>query len=387
MRVRSAPRRTITHVFVVVLALGVLGALAASTPTSAAPAPAAQRAPKPVVVAVSGNQLVNAAGQSIRLLGVDRSGTEYACEEGWGIFDGPSDAKSVVAMAKWHVNAVRLPLNEGCWLDEFTAANDSYAGGDDPSAYEGAAYQSAIGAYVALLHKHKMAVILTLTGLDVPGGLEVPPMADAAFSPTFWSSVATFFKVDPGVLFDLYNEPNGIDWSCWLNGCTVPSADGTYEAAGMQSLVTAVRDTGATQPIMLGGLDYSSDETSWSANLPVDPDNSLVVSFHTYDSTNCNTETCWNDTLGPLTLDVPVVAGEFGEYDCATSYSDSFMTFADTAGISYLGWAWDAISPGGWSCSGPALITNYNGTPSGEGVALRSHLSLLKKHRQLPLPV
>ena len=38
----------------------------------------------PVVVKVVGNHLVNGAGQTIRLLGVDRSGTEYACIEGWG---------------------------------------------------------------------------------------------------------------------------------------------------------------------------------------------------------------------------------------------------------------------------------------------------------------
>lgn len=31
---------------------------------------------------VQGNQLVNGSGQAIRLLGVDRSGTEYACIQG-----------------------------------------------------------------------------------------------------------------------------------------------------------------------------------------------------------------------------------------------------------------------------------------------------------------
>ena len=97
--------------------------------------------------------------------------------------------------------------------------------------------------------------------------------------------MASYFKADPGVLFDVYNEPNNIDWSCWLNGCTVSTDDGSYQAVGMQALVDAIRDVGATQPIMLGGLDYSSDETSWTANLPTDPDSSLVVSFHTYDST------------------------------------------------------------------------------------------------------
>src|SRR5919198_422419 len=53
---------------------------------------------------VVGNQLVNDANQPVRLLGVNRSGPEYACvgttgTNGWGFFDGPSDAASVQAIA------------------------------------------------------------------------------------------------------------------------------------------------------------------------------------------------------------------------------------------------------------------------------------------------
>ena len=59
-----------------------------------------------------GRHLVNASGRHIRLLGVNRSGTEFACAAGWGIFDGPVGNKSIAAMAAWHVNTVRLPLNE-----------------------------------------------------------------------------------------------------------------------------------------------------------------------------------------------------------------------------------------------------------------------------------
>ena len=60
---------------------------------------------------VSGNQILDKAGRRVLLQGVNRSGTEYACVQGWGIFDGPSDARSVAAMRRWHVNVVRIPLN------------------------------------------------------------------------------------------------------------------------------------------------------------------------------------------------------------------------------------------------------------------------------------
>ena len=214
--------------------------------------------------------------------------------------------------------------------------------------------------------------------------MSVPPMADAAHSPAFWASVATYFKRDPGVLFDLYNEPNSIGWRCWKSGCTVSTTDGAYKAVGMQALVASVRRTGATQPILLGGLDYSSDERQWRAYEPSDPARSLVVSFHTYNSTYCDTPSCWAAELNPLAKRAPVVAGEVGEYDCATGYTDAFMAFADRASISYLGWAWDAIAPGGWSCSSPSLIDDYNGTPSPEGAALHDHLAHLAATRRLP---
>jgi endoglucanase len=102
---------------------------------------------------VIGNHLVNAKGNEVLLHGVNRSGTEYACVQGWGIFDGPSSAASVAAIAAWHANVVRIPLNEDCWLD---------INGVDP-AYAGARYRDAIVAYVDLLHHDGMYAELSLT--------------------------------------------------------------------------------------------------------------------------------------------------------------------------------------------------------------------------------
>src|SRR5437870_10127230 len=96
--------------------------------------------------------LVSATGEAMRLIGVNHSGTEYACVQGHGIFDGPSDAASLAAIAAWHVNTVRVPLNEDCWL----GINGV------PAAYSGAAYQAAVEQYVAMLHQQGLYVILDL---------------------------------------------------------------------------------------------------------------------------------------------------------------------------------------------------------------------------------
>jgi hypothetical protein len=54
------------------------------------------------------------------------------------------------------------------------------------------------------------------------------------------------------------------------------------------------------------------------------------------------------------------------------------MAWADTHGISYLGWAWDAH--GGWTCQGgPSLISDYDGTPTAFGRGFRDHLRALAR--------
>ena len=200
---------------------------------------------------------------------------------------------------------------------------------------------------------------------------EIVVMADADHAPTFWSSVATYFKNDPGVIFDLYNEPHDISWPCWRDGCT--TAQG-WKTAGMQSLVNAVRSAGAKQPIMLGGLGWASDLSQWRAYKPNDPQNQLIASFHFYNFSGCSAKTCWDSTVAPVSQSVPVVTGEFGQDDCAHGLVDQYMNWADVKGISYLGWTWN--TGGGWTCtSGPSLITNYNGTPTNYGVGLRDHLA------------
>jgi hypothetical protein len=350
------------------------GALPPGTGTRS-PARAAPRLP---YVAVRGDRLVNASDKTIRLLGVDRSGAEYMCLSGSQVFDGPVSASAVKAMAAWKIDAVRVPLNEDCWLGINGVAR----------SVSGAKYQAAIKEYVARLQSAGLLVILDLHWAAPGGHLanQQWPMADADHAPAFWKSVARTFKANHGVIFDLFNEPYITSWPCWRNGCSVRFVSVTYglvtyRTAGMQSLVNAVRSVGASQPLMLGGLAWSSDETHWLKFEPTDPDHQLVVSFHTYNFSGCNTAACWNATIAPLAKKVPVVTGEMGESYCTDGYIDTYMPWADRHGISYLGWTWNSTGPpSNWSCSnGPALITSYAGTPTAYGIGLKNHLAALAR--------
>ena len=352
------------------------GNTATSAPITVSVVPTTSTAPK---LQVSGDKLVNASGQTVVLHGVDRSGTEYECVQGYGIFDGPNTQASITAMKEWGVNAVRVPLNEACWNAE------SYVN----SAYAGANYQSAIEAYVNLLNENGIVAILDLHWTD--GAYSGPssgcgsaqavcqkPMPDAAEAIPFWTSVASAFKGNDSVIFDLFNEPYASradgnntteGWQCWETGS--PCTGISYPVAGMQQMVNAVRGTGANNVIMLGGEEYANDLTDWLTYEPTDPDHDLVASWHSYNFNTCDTQSCWTSEVAPVAASVPVVAGEIGENDCAGTYIDPLTTWLESEGISFLAWAWNAD----FNCSsGPGLITGYTGTPTAYGAAYQAIL-------------
>jgi endoglucanase len=318
-----------------------------------------------VGIHASGNKLVNGAGQTISLHGVDLNGTEYMCAQGAGIFDSPITTQSATAMASWDIKAVRIGLNEDCWLAIH---------GADP-AYSGANYQTPFENAVSLLTTAGMVVIVELhwssTGSALALGQEPMPTATSLM---MWQQVAAAFKDNGSVVFDLYNEPillQGLTdkagntyaavpaseaWDCWENGQSATNACGGFPAAGMQSIVSAVRAAGANNLIMLGGLNYSNDLTEWPAHVPTDPAKNLAASFHGYgDGSNeyfvvgaqSSTPTAnVNSMLGAvLTAGYPVVIGEFGSSASGSGAFDqtdmtSLMTWADTNNVSYLAFSW-----------------------------------------------
>lgn len=96
------------------------------TPTPNDPAPDPDDGTVPALH-VLGSKLVDADGTTRRLLGVNRSGGEFMCVQGRGIWDGPVDDASVKAIADWNANTVRIPLNEECWLG-LSNIDPAYAG-------------------------------------------------------------------------------------------------------------------------------------------------------------------------------------------------------------------------------------------------------------------
>jgi aryl-phospho-beta-D-glucosidase BglC (GH1 family) len=308
---------------------------------------------------VSGSHLVSGGGQVVTLHGVGVSTTEWSCLSGHA-FEFPTGEASIEAMLSWHINAVRIPLNEDCWLGINGAPKNIRA------------YHVAIRHYVERLNAHGIYVILDLHW-NAPGKTlsKLGPrfagyyeMADEDHSPAYWTSLASYFKNNHAVIFDLFNEPRDISWSCWLSGCIAPRG---YQTAGMQQLVDVVRATGATQPLMVGGLEGASEDgAGWLANHPIDPLKQLVASVHVYSQSNTS---YFNTNIGSVAKQFPVVMGEIGEFNCGDQALNVILPWADKHGVSYIAWAW-------WvgDCEAPALLTNYNGSPTAFGIGYREHL-------------
>lgn len=301
---------------------------------------------------VAGNRLVDRNGRVVRFHGVNRSGTEYACVQGWGIFDGPSDARSVKTIAAWHVNAVRIPLNEQCWLG---------INGVNP-AYGGANYRRAIVRYVGLLHQHGMYAELSLMWA-APGTYRATYQSAAPnvdHSPAFWASLARTFRNDPNVILAPWGETI-VNAECFLKGGVCEATFGPnndrYRVAGMQQAVNVMRNAGYRGVIAIPGLNYANDLSKWLSHTPRDPRRQLIAEAHVYGKNVCDEVACFNRTFAPVARHVPLIFGETGEtYDassCEPSYIRKIVRWADAHKVGYFAWTWNTWD----NCS--ALISDF----------------------------
>jgi len=270
----------------------------------------------------------------------------------------------------WKVNAVRIPLNEDCWL----------ARNGVPAATSGTNYQNAIKTWVNLLLSNNIYPILDLHWTENNGAKATgqQPMPDAAQAPAFWGSVAAAYASEPKVIFDLFNEPypdSNMDataaWQCWQQGGTCPGM--AYAAAGMQTLITAVRNAGANNFVMLGGIEYANDLSQFVTYAPTDPASNFGASWHVYVGSNYTRNHSLSADASAVAAKFPIVAGEIGDDSttpaCNGTFIGSVMSYLDglTPPQSYLAWSWSTDDK-------PEIISDYAGTPYCDGPTYKAHL-------------
>jgi hypothetical protein len=332
-----------------------------------------------IALAVQGNRLVDGLGNPVQLRGANISGMEYSAvfdnDLPWG-FSGQPD---FTQLAAWRLNAVRLPQNEAGWLGLSTTTVPG-----TPVVFNAATYQAALQASVAAANAAGLYVILDLhwsaPGQFTPTGQN--PMLDVDNSLAYWTSMAETFKDNPAVIFELFNEPyifNGSQpsgaFAAATNDIPDPAANaiirdggtasayfgldtGTYggtkvevpytwQAAGYQTVINAIRATGATNVILLGGNRWDNELTWWTQNPPLDPLNQLGGVLHAYPGAwpyNAVTNTAATDAmLAPIAASYPIVVTELGDEvgSNPAPYAAAMLAWIDLHGYSVTAWTWN----------------------------------------------
>lgn len=356
---------------------------------------------------VQGNKILNSTNQVVSIKGVNQSGAEYMClAPGANVFDGPADQSNINAMKSWgYVNAVRLTINEDCWL-----GINSYNGCQLPCQQTVAQYQQAIINYVNLLTQNNMAVIFTLmwTAPGTESASNIGWMPDADHAPAFWQSASSVFgRAANGsclnaavtncgaVIFDLVNEPHPdyalgyttSAWQCLRDGGSAAAGQvcagiqsyntGTlFTSAGMQTLTNVIRGQGANNILLSPGIGYSNVMDNWLAYEPQDSLNppQIAAGWHSYQGQICAATSCFESVIYPISQQVPVIAGEIGENDCSDTYllppTGILVPWLDLHGINFLFWAWNVHDCGSF----PALISDFLGSPTNYGIDPRNYL-------------
>ncbi len=250
----------------------------------------------PVELKVSGNRLVNPAGQEVWLQGLNVPSLEWST-------GGEQVHKSVViGIDEWKANVIRIPVKEEYWFGQKQSdGGESYRETVDQMI----TLSANRGAYVVLdLHRYRAAT---------------QEFAD------FWTDAAARYKNHPAVMFDLMNEPHGTSWEVWKNGGFVGDKKDVeqapfltpeeraklngFESVGMQALLDAVRATGAKNIVVVGGLDYAYQLDGILNGFALDDKggNGIMYSCHIYPW-----KSQWQKMLLDAAAKYPILLGEVG---------------------------------------------------------------------------
>jgi endoglucanase len=245
-------------------------------------------------------------------------------------------------MEDWKANCIRLPVCQDRW---FGRAPEQKGKGDD--------YRNTIDEIANYVTRSNGYLIISLNWSDAgQWGKDLGPhkMPDSNSEP-FWKEVARKFKSNDRVLFDLYNEPHGVDWKVWQSGGTVTEGTLSYQAVGFEQLLNAIRKAGAKNVVVAGGLDSSYDLSGVSA-LRDTNGNGVVYDLHLYPNRKD-----WDSAIGAVATSAVIVGACGCTADAPPGWGPKVLNWMAAKN---LGWAAWGMSP----TNVPNLISDWTYTPT-----------------------
>jgi hypothetical protein len=377
----------------------------------------AQAAAPPLAVRVSGNHLIDAAGQVLQLRGANMSGLEYVPIQGWSAgnpWGGPAgDAHpDWKHMQEWGLNTLRIPLNAASWQGTPCIEDGGKARDPDP----GHNYKAAVATAVKEAGEHGFYVILDLHWV-APGNLcpmAQNPRPDAENAVAFWKSVAGLYGQNPAVVLELFNEPfedqnlmerramswaglrDGGDMDYFVTGGDSYKVPLRWKAGGLQLLLDTVRAAGAKNVVLASGLYWSKDLSEWPGYHPIDPLQQLGAVWHAYPKSNVPGSAdaalpdfgmnAYRSAQAVLAAGFPLAITELGDRSAngtrGAPFVSQLLPWADQNAVSYTAWTWNPFGT-----DENALVKDNKGTPTdGFGVYYRQHNICRAAHPTTPCP-
>jgi hypothetical protein len=276
----------------------------------------------PAELKVSGNRIVTVDGKDAWLQGISIPSLEWT-EAGEHILESAK-----VAIEDWKANCIRLPVKAKFWAGRGPYSKDG-----------GAGYRQLVEDTANFCAARGVYLVLDLHGFRAPEESDVK----------FWESAAERFKNNPGVLFELFNEPHDISWDVWQKGGPVTDEKGGstviaengeklrgFQSVGMQALIDTVRKAGARNIVIAGGLDWGYDLSGILNGYALDDrgGNGLVYSSHVYPW-----KKDWQEKFLAVAEKYPLFIGELGAepkpmpFERPENHEDPFAWSPDMLGL------------------------------------------------------
>jgi Cellulase (glycosyl hydrolase family 5) len=216
--------------------------------------------------------------------------------------ENPNSGSELVSAAAtyWHANVLRFQVSQEALFS-------------GPGGSVDQTYLDLVDHMVEQANDLGMVAIVTLQEEEYDKTKVLPD----ASSVTFWKFMADNFKGDPGVFFDMYNEPRLLNkdaggedatWSIWQHGGTV---DGdTY--VGMQAIVDTIRSTGAMNIIIAESNYFDTDLSQIMTHLL--SGSNIAYGFEPGINHTENSPAQWTAAFGQYAAQIPLMPEAFIQY-------------------------------------------------------------------------